>query len=120
MDLQKRRELTLKAIAINPCESALTRRQRVDDGAGGWTDEDTQLIHQTFRLFLGNSSSKEIVKDGGTLQVNNREMLCPWDADVQAGDTFEFGRVHHRVAVVNPVRYLGEIVSYQCVVEEVV
>ena len=52
--------------------------------------------------------------------MNNREMLCPWDADVQAGDTFEFGRVHHRVAVVNPVRYLGEIVSYQCVVEEVV
>ena len=55
MDLQKRRELTLKAIAINPCEIVLTRRQRVDDGAGGWTDEDTQLIPR-----LSGSSSETV------------------------------------------------------------
>lgn len=121
MDLQKRRELTAKAIELSPSEIVLNRREREPDGAGGWLPEqDIALSPQTFRVYLGSSSSQDIVKDGGTLQINNREMLCPWDADVKIKDTFKLDGVNHRVAVVNPVRYLGEIVSLQCIIEEVV
>lgn len=121
MDLTGRRKLTAKAIELSPSEIVLKRWMRVPDGAGGWLDEqEVNLPAQTFRVYLGSSSSKDIVKDGGTLQINNREMLCPWDADVKIKDTFNLDGVNHRVAVVNPVRYLGELVSLQCVIEEVV
>lgn len=121
MNLTERRKLTAKAIELSPSKIVLKRTMRVSDGAGGWLDEqEIDLPAQTFRIYLSGNSSKDIVKEGGTLQINNREMLCPWDADVEIKDTFKLDGVNHRVAVVNPVRYLGEIVSLQCVIEEVV
>ncbi len=121
MDLNGRRKLTAKAIELSPSEIVLKRMMRVPDGAGGWLDEqEVDLPTQTFRIYLSGNSSKDIVKEGGTLQINNREMLCAWDADIEIKDTFKLDGVNHRVEVVNPVRYLGEIVSLQCVIEEVV
>ena len=39
MDLQKRRELTAKAIELSPSEIVLSRRRQKPDGAGGWLPE---------------------------------------------------------------------------------
>jgi len=115
-----RRQLTLRAIAENPSEIILTRMVKTDDGAGGHTEEPVELPAQTFRIFLsGKSGSRDIAQEGGQMQINVMEMLCPWDADVKRGDTFVFDERNFRVHTTMPVRVQGEVVSYQCELEEV-
>ncbi len=120
MELDRRRKLTEQSIQTNPFDVKLRRTERIRSDTGGWKNETITLPEQTFRMYLAGESTREIAKDGGTLQIKNREMLCPWNADIKKDDEFKKDGVDYRVAVVNPVGYLGEVVSYQCVVEEVI
>lgn len=120
--LDLRRRMTLQAIAMNPSEIVLSRMIRTDDGGGGYTEEPDNLPAQTFRIYLSSKTGtreREAVKEGGQVQINIIEMLCPWDADVKPNDEFEFDGRHFRVHKVMPVRLQDKIVSYQCELEEI-
>lgn len=120
MNVQCRRDLTEKAISINPSQVQLTRKGKVSDGAGGWTENADILVPvQVFRIFI-SSGHKEVSQEGGTFQIKSWEMLCPWDANISKDDRFEDNYQKYRVVKITPIRYLGELISYQCVVEEVV
>lgn len=120
MDVNTRRKLTDQSIAINPTEIVVSRYSKVSDGAGGYNEGWNDLPAQTFRLYLSNQTVHRVENEAGTLETKAWEMLCPWDADIKVEDKFTFDGQQYHVAVVNPVRYKGEIVSYQCVVQEVV
>lgn len=123
MDVKHRRLLTEKAIGINPTQIELKRIKKESDGAGGWLpEEEVPLPAQVFRLFISGStqqSIQDVAKEGGAFQLKSWEMLCPWNADVQKDDTFELDGHEYRVVSVRPIRYMGEVISYQAVVEEV-
>lgn len=121
MNVKTRRELTERAISINPSLVQLVRKGRAPDGAGGWIENaDVPVPAQVFRIFISSGRlAKEISQEGGTFQLKSWEMLCQWDADVKKDDTFQDNSRKYRIVSVSPVRYLGEAISFQCTIEEV-
>ena len=115
-----RRQLTNRTIAENPSGIVLTRIVREKNDAGGYTDTETTLPAQTFRLFISTRhATKDIAQVGGQMQIRIMEMLCPWDADVMPKDTFIFDDKNYRVHGITVVRFDGQILSYQCEIEEI-
>jgi len=115
-----RRQLTNRAIAENPSEIFLTRLVREKNDAGGYTDTEMTLEAQTFRLFISTShATKDIAQIGGQMQIRVMEMLCPWNADIAPKDTFTFDDKNYRVHGITVVRFDGQILSYQCEIEEI-
>lgn len=118
--VEKRRELTRRSIEQNPSQVSLTRMEKVPDGAGGWIENEVTLSGQTVRLFISSSpGSREVSTVGGQMQINQVGLLAEHDADVQKDDSFERDGRRYKVAKVDPIRLLGEIVSIQCDLEEV-
>lgn len=116
-----RRELTKRTIRQNPMQVVFTRRAQVPDGAGGWKEDDVTLEPQTVRLFLSSVlGRREVSKEGGQLQFSQAGLLAEHDADIQRGDKFERDGRKYKVEKVDAVRLAGEVVSIQCVMEEVV
>jgi len=121
MDLvTMRRQLTNRAILENPLEITLTRVERVKSDSGGFDDIEIAKDPQTFRLFISSrTATRDINQVGGQMQVRIMEMLCPWDADVQRGDTFVFDERGYRIHEITSPRLRGETVSHQCEIEEI-
>lgn len=116
-----RREMTRRAIEMNPTPLALKRVGKMPDGAGGEIDGEILLPEQTFRLFISSyQATKDIVQEGGQLQINQVGLLALHDADIKRGDSFEQDGRKYKVERVTPVKLMGEVVSIQCVLEEVV
>lgn len=120
--VRNRRELTQRAISLNPITIQLTRKTREPYG-GGWREQEQILPPQTFRLFISSSrGSREVAGVGGQMQFDQVSLLAPHDADIRKGDTFTLDLDHtgrFMVEQVQPVRLLGEVVSLQVSVVEV-
>ena len=115
--VRNRRELTQRAISLNPITIELTRRTREPYG-GGWREQEQILPPQTFRLFKPLPSGGCV---GGKCN-DQASLLAPHDADIRKGDTFTLDVDHtgrFMVEQVQPVRLLGEVVSLQVSVVEV-
>lgn len=120
--VKNRRELTHKAIQLNPTFIVLKRRVRVPDGAGGYRlGPEQSLPAQTFRLYISsNRGSREIAQEGGQMQVNELGLLAEHDADVAKGDKFQFDDRNYEIVKLDKVRLLSHVVSIQCLLKEVV
>lgn len=123
MKVNQRRLLTLKNIAQNPTAIVITRYPLVDNGLGG-SYRDTQnpqtLPVQDVRVFMTSWSAPQTkVSEGGVIQTQKWGLLARWDADIEKEDEFTIDNQTFRVVDVNPIRYLGEVVSLQVELEEV-
>lgn len=120
MNAAQARRLTERNIARNPTSIVIKRIQDIDDGAGGSYKGEVELPAQTMRIFLSSmSQTKDIVGEGGQLQVQRWGLLAKWDADIQVDDKFEVDGRQFGIRSVSPVRTDGEIASYQADLEEV-
>ena len=123
MNVNQRRLLTLKAIARNPSAIVITRYPLIDNGLGG-SCRDTQnpqtLPTQDVRIFMTSwGSPRTSTSEGGVIQIQKWGLLARWDADIEKEDEFTIDNQTFRVVDVNPIRYLGEVVSLQVELEEV-
>ena len=123
VNVNQRRLLTIKNIALNPVSVTITRYPMIDDGIGG-SHRDTQnpqtILAQDIRVFMTSwGTPRTSTSEGGIIQVQKWGLLARWDADIEKEDEFTIDNQAFRVTEVNPVRCLGEIVSLQVDVEEV-
>lgn len=119
--VEVRRELTKRSIDQNPASIALTRTSQTPDGAGGFIESSTTLPAQTFRIFLSSMrGSREVESEGGERQINQSGLLAEHDADIQRGDRFTMNGRDYKVEKVDPIGLVGQVVSMQAALEEVV
>ncbi len=123
MTVDERRKITLDEIAKNPVTVTIHRVVKVDDGAGGWVPQESDLEAQTMRLFIMDRRRTESTSEGGQQQLSQWGLLAAHNADIQHGtgveDSFSLPeRGKFLVKQVIPVLYLGEVVSKQVVLEE--
>lgn len=121
MKASQARRLAERNIARNPL-SVVIQRGVIEkpDGAGGTIIEPVMLPAQTMRIFLSAmSQTKDVVGEGGLIQVQRWGLLAKWDADIQVDDKFEVDGRRFGIRSIFPVRTGGEIASYQADLEEV-
>jgi hypothetical protein len=101
LDMQQRN--TLAYIAADPSVIVLNRTTLVPDGAGGLVKSvPSPVAAQTFRIV--NGQIQQIVTrtlDGQEVRADYM-MICRWDADVHAGDSFSSSFCNYRVTYVYP------------------
>lgn len=120
MNVVQARRLAERNIARNPTSIVIKRIQDIDDGAGGSYKGEVELPAQVVRVFLSNlGQTKDVVGEGGQIQVQRWGLLAKWDADIQVDDKFEVDGRRFGIRSVFPVRTGGEIASYQADLEEV-
>lgn len=120
MNVVQARRLAERNIARNPTSIVIKRIVDVDDGAGGSYKGEVELPAQTMRIFLSSmNQTKDVVGEGGQLQVQRWGLLAKWDADIQVDDKFEVDGRRFRVRSISLVRTGGVIVSHQVDLEEV-
>lgn len=113
------RDAHARAIAEDPVDIIIHRVELVDDGAGGYIKEETDLSPFTGRLVPSRNRPRENMNESGWYTVSAWLLLVPYDADVRAGDTFTAnGRSLHVKHVIER-RLGGEVFAVQADVEEV-
>lgn len=115
LDLALRRKMAKDSIAINPTEVIITRSAKTKNKAGGYDEGPIDLPPQIVRIFLNNPKLSTKTTEGGEVQKKTYGMLADYEADIQKDDEFE----GYKVVDVTPIKYKGEIVSYQCKIEVV-
>lgn len=109
---------TAEFIAADNKSVILNRVTRTDNGAGGYTEEETPVTAQIMRLIpqQGNTSPLRETLDGEAVQPDYI-LLGEWDADMLRWDTFEDNGRRYQVLFVHEkssyerkgeVKYLGE------------
>lgn len=89
----KRRQLDAY-IAESPTTIVLSRKVRTPTPGGtGYKETPTNLPPQVFRLNdIGSRQQPTVTTQGGAVANVDADMICPYDADVQIGDTFTTSR----------------------------
>ena len=81
----------------------LTRHTKDPDGSGGWVEAETTLSPQQFRIQpLGSRfSAPERQSAAGSIIVPSHELIGYADADIEAGDEFQWNGDHYEVIFVD-------------------
>jgi hypothetical protein len=103
VELEFNRVNTTAYIAADPSVIALARTTRVADGAGGFTKSaPTPQAEQIFRIVNGQISQMVArTVDGKEIKADYM-MICQWNANVAAGDTFVTTNCKYLVTYVYP------------------
>lgn len=105
------REQTEFFIDQNPIDLVLSRITKVDDGAGGTTEDSVPLDAQKMRLVKpAPSTSVERRTVGGEMVFPTLSVVAQFDADMQRGDTFKYQGLTMEIVWVNDMGYekIGE------------
>ena len=104
-ELDIQRETTADFIDQLPTSIVLTRSTRTRTGTGGYTEVESSLPAQEFRI-IGSSSLLEPERraEVGEVAGYRVQMVGHWDADVQDGDSFVLNNHRYRVEFVYPER----------------
>lgn len=124
MTVNERRKITLAEITRSPVTVVISRKIKTDNGKGGWSTTEQVLPPQACRLHVVATRATDTSTEGGQQERSQWGLLCAWDADIKHGtevaDTFTLpGRGTFKVLRVNPVLYLGQVVSKQVLLEEI-
>ncbi len=89
-DITFLRKGTDEIINVNPCEIEIKRHVESEDEYGSLISEDITLEKQTVRIAeLSHSETQRLVIEG-VLKNHLVNVTAKFDADIQAGDRFEF------------------------------
>jgi len=93
-----------KLINSNPTTITIKRKVEVDDGFGGTTIEDIEVIETV--AFYDRKARREVVTDYGItyVGVTVTKILAKGDADIIKGDKFTVDDVEYKVLFVKPYK----------------
>jgi len=85
----------------NTASIVITRKAKVEDGAGGWTTTESTLDSQDIRIYSKRTRTL-VVEEGGYHSVRITKAIAPYNADVQKysstnEDKFTHGRKTWRI-----------------------
>lgn len=104
-ELAAQRLLTKAFIDADYIPIALVRQTRVPDGAGGYTQTQTPVAAQRFRLVPQQDTAKEVQTADGRMVRPVYVLLGKYDCDMQRDDRFTVGGHSYRVAQVEDKQY---------------
>jgi len=89
-----------KLINSNPANITLKRKIKTDDGYGGSIIEEKEITETV--AFYEGKARREVLTDYGVTYagVQVTKILARHDADIQEGDTFEYGGKKYKVLFV--------------------
>jgi len=120
MSVEQMRKNTLDSIADNPVTVTINRKEKTDDGGGGWVGQGVDLQPQTIRIFVTERKHSEKTDEAGQQRSSQWGLLASYNADIISDDTFTLpGRGTFSVGQVMPVTHAGEVVSKQAMLEEI-
>lgn len=93
-----------KLINSNPTTITIKRKVEVDDGFGGTTIEDIEVIETV--AFYDRKARREVVTDYGTtyVGVTVTKILAKGGSDIVKGDKFTVDDVEYKVLFVKPYK----------------
>ncbi len=102
LELQIQRQLTLEYINTWPTDITLTPNARVRTADGGWkTQAQTPREPITVRLLEANAAQSTMrtptPTQGGVARIVDVEILAPYDAAIEIGDTFDHDGAEYEV-----------------------
>lgn len=110
-------------IRQNTASIAITRTTRTDDGAGGFSESNSTLAAQSFRLY--NKRTRVLnLNDGGYHSQRIVKMIGAYNANVKKEcaeylDTFTYNSIKYKITDVKPVMTGGSVVFVECELEEI-
>ena len=89
-----------KLINSNPANITIKRKIKTDDGYGGSIIEEKEITETV--AFYERKARREVLTDYGVTYagVQVTKILAKHDADIQEGDTFEYGWKKYKVLFV--------------------
>ena len=124
-DVQRLRIDVKHIINENPVTIQITKKEYVDDGAGGKAEVITLATEFTGRIFsTAVKPAIEMIQPAGMQHRNEYKLVSPFDADIEevtenVKQTFTVDNVAYFITELAIIKYAGSVISKEAMLTKV-